>query len=114
MNETGYTVNDRDPCGRCPRSALSREPCGLLATFDSRSPDFGVEDDSSVGAVRSDGFTDLWNRGGEEHMKFDDNLLAGLFIGVTIGLHYGVSLSSFMPIFLVLGVIYLLRYVKAR
>ena len=47
-------------------------------------------------------------------MKFDDNLLAGLFIGITIGLHYGVSLSAFMPIFLVLGVIYLLRYVKAR
>ncbi len=47
-------------------------------------------------------------------MKFDDNLLAGLFIGITIGLHYGVSLSSFMPIFLVLGVIYLLRYVRAR
>ena len=47
-------------------------------------------------------------------MKFDDILLAGLFIGITIGLHYGVSLSAFMPIFLVLGVIYLLRYVKAR
>ena len=47
-------------------------------------------------------------------VKFDDNLLAGLFIGITIGLHYGVSLSSFMPIFLVLGVVYLLRYVRAR
>ena len=47
-------------------------------------------------------------------MKFDDNLLAGLFIGITIGLHYGVSLVSFMPIFLVLGIVYLLRYVKGR
>ena len=47
-------------------------------------------------------------------MKFDDNLLAGLFIGITIGLHYGVSLVSFMPIFLVLGIVYLLRYVRGR
>ena len=47
-------------------------------------------------------------------MKFDDNLLAGLFIGITLGLHYGVSLSAFMPIFLVLGVIYLLRFVRGR
>lgn len=47
-------------------------------------------------------------------MKFDDHLLAGLFLGITIGLHYGVSLVSFMPIFLVLGIVYLLRYVKGR
>lgn len=47
-------------------------------------------------------------------MKFDDNLLAGLFIGITIGLHYGASLVSFMPIFLVLGILYLLRYVRGR
>ena len=47
-------------------------------------------------------------------MRFDDNLLAGLFLGITIGLHYGVSLSAFMPIFLVLGVIYLLRFVRGR
>ena len=47
-------------------------------------------------------------------MKFDDNLLAGLFIGITIGLHYGVSLVSFMPISLVLGIVYLLRYVRGR
>ena len=47
-------------------------------------------------------------------MKFDDNLLAGLFVGITIGLHYGASLSTFMPIFLVLGVIYLLRFVRGR
>lgn len=47
-------------------------------------------------------------------MKFDDHLLAGLFIGITIGLHYGASLVSFMPIFLVLGIVYLLRYVRGR
>ncbi|MCB9799862.1 MAG: hypothetical protein H6757_03805 [Candidatus Omnitrophica bacterium] len=47
-------------------------------------------------------------------MRFDDHLLAGLFIGVTIGLHYATSLSAFMPIFLVLGGLYLLRYITAR
>lgn len=49
-----------------------------------------------------------------EAMKFDDHLLAGLFVGITVGLHYGASLSAFMPIFLVLGLIYLIRYVRAR
>lgn len=43
-------------------------------------------------------------------MRFDDHLLAGLFIGITIGLKYAVSLGTFMPIFLVLGGLYLLRY----
>lgn len=47
-------------------------------------------------------------------MRFDDHLLAGLFIGITIGLHYGVTLNAFMPIFLVLGILYLLRYVTGR
>ena len=47
-------------------------------------------------------------------VKLDDNLLAGLFIGIVVGLHYGVSLGSGMPIFLGLGAFYLLRYVKAR
>jgi hypothetical protein len=45
-------------------------------------------------------------------MKFDDHLVAGLFIGITIGLHYGGTLTPFMPIFLVLGLLYLLRFVK--
>ena len=47
-------------------------------------------------------------------MKFNDHLLAGLFVGIVIGLHYGSTLSAFMPIFLVLGLIYLIRYVRAR
>jgi hypothetical protein len=57
---------------------------------------------------------DRWNTKGVIAVKFDDNLLAGLFVGITIGLHYGASLSTFMPIFLVLGVIYLLRFVRTR
>ena len=47
-------------------------------------------------------------------MRFDDHLLAGLFIGITIGLHYGVSLVTYMPIFLVLGVVYLIRFLTVR
>jgi len=47
-------------------------------------------------------------------MKFDDHLLAGLFIGITVGLHYGGTLSAFMPVFLVLGILYLLRFISAR
>ena len=47
-------------------------------------------------------------------MKFDDHLLAGLFIGITIGLHYGASLATFMPIFLVLGGVYLIRFLTVR
>ena len=47
-------------------------------------------------------------------MRFDDHLLGGMFIGISIGLHYGTSLSAFMPIFLVLGLLFILRYVRAR
>lgn len=47
-------------------------------------------------------------------MRFDDHLIAGVFVGITIGLHYGTSLSPFMPIFLVLGLLYLLRFVKVH
>ena len=49
---------------------------------------------------------------GVRKMRLDDHLLAGLFIGITIGLHYGASLVTFLPIFMVLGIVYLLRYVK--
>ena len=47
-------------------------------------------------------------------MKFNDHLLAGLFIGITIGLHYGASLVTFMPIFLVLGLLYILRFITTH
>lgn len=47
-------------------------------------------------------------------MKFDDHLLGGLVIGVIIGLKYGVLLSQFMPIFIVLGLVFLLRLVKTH
>ena len=54
------------------------------------------------------------NEKGGVAMKFDDHLLAGLFIGVAIGLHYGATLTQFLPIFLILGVLYLFRFIKIR
>ena len=45
-------------------------------------------------------------------MKLNDHLVVGLFIGITIGMQYATSLSSFMPIFLVLGLLYVLKIVK--
>ena len=45
---------------------------------------------------------------------FDDHLLGGLFIGISVGLYYGTTLSTFTPIFLVLGGLYLLRYITAK
>ncbi len=47
-------------------------------------------------------------------MRFDDHLLAGLFIGITIGLKYAGSLETFMPVFLVLGGLYFLRYIAVH
>jgi hypothetical protein len=47
-------------------------------------------------------------------MKFDDHLLAGLFIGLTIGLHYVTPLAQFLPIFLVLSAMYLLNFLRTR
>lgn len=47
-------------------------------------------------------------------MKFDNHLLGGLFIGITIGLYYGASLSAYTPIFLILGVLYLLRFITVK
>lgn len=47
-------------------------------------------------------------------MRFDNHLLGGLVLGIIIGLKYGATLSGLMPIFVVLGVVFLLQYVKAR
>ena len=47
-------------------------------------------------------------------MRFDDNLLTGLFLGVTIGLWYAGSLTAFMPFFVLLTVLFLVRYLHAR
>lgn len=47
-------------------------------------------------------------------MNFDDSLLTGLFLGITIGLWYSGSLVAFMPFFVLLTLIYLVRYLHAR
>lgn len=47
-------------------------------------------------------------------MRFDDSLLTGLFLGVTIGLWYAGSLTAFMPFFVLATVLFLVRYLHAR
>ena len=47
-------------------------------------------------------------------MHFDDSLLTGLFLGITLGLWYGGSLVNFIPFFVLLTVLYLVRYLHAR
>lgn len=48
-------------------------------------------------------------------MKFlDDHLLGGLFIGIAVGLHFGASLSTYTPLFMVLAILVLLRYITAK
>lgn len=47
-------------------------------------------------------------------MRFDDSLLTGLFLGITMGLVYGASLANFMPFFVLLTLLFLVRYLHAR
>ncbi|GEM_PF-1583292 len=43
-------------------------------------------------------------------MNFDDSLLTGLFLGITIGLFYAGALINFMPFFVLLSLVFLVRY----
>jgi len=47
-------------------------------------------------------------------MRFDDSLLTGLFLGITLGLIYGGSLAAFMPFFVLLTLLSLIRYLRAH
>ena len=47
-------------------------------------------------------------------MKLDNHLIGGVCIGVVIGLHYGTALSAYTPIFFVLGLLYLMRFIKVK
>lgn len=47
-------------------------------------------------------------------MHFDDSLLTGLFLGITMGLWYAGSLVNFMPFFVLLSLVLLVRYLHAR
>ncbi len=51
---------------------------------------------------------------GVRDMRFDDSLLTGLFLGITMGLIYGASLTNFMPFFVLLTLLFLVRYLHAR
>lgn len=47
-------------------------------------------------------------------MRFDNSLLTGLTLGITLGLWYAGSLASFMPFFVLLTVVFLVRYLHAH
>ena len=47
-------------------------------------------------------------------MRFDDSLLTGLFLGITMGLWYAGSLVGFMPFFVLLTLVFLVRYLHAH
>ena len=42
-------------------------------------------------------------------MKIDEHLLLGLLVGIIVGLHYGMSLVSYMPFFVIGAVILFYR-----
>lgn len=47
-------------------------------------------------------------------MRFDDSLLTGLWLGITIGLWYSGALMTFMPFFVLLTILFLVRYLHAH
>jgi len=47
-------------------------------------------------------------------MRFDESLLTGMFLGITMGLIYGGSLAAFMPFFVLLTILSLVRYLRSH
>lgn len=47
-------------------------------------------------------------------MRFDDSLLTGLFLGITLGLWYAGALNAFMPFFVLVTLVYLVRYLHSH
>jgi len=47
-------------------------------------------------------------------MRFDGSLLTGLFLGITLGLWYAGALVAFMPFFVLLTVVFLVRYIHSH
>ena len=45
-------------------------------------------------------------------MRFDDSLLTGLFLGLAMGLHYAEGLHTFMPFFILMSLLFLVRYLR--
>lgn len=44
-------------------------------------------------------------------MKYDHNLLTGLFLGITIGLWYMDNLAAYLPLFVLASIVFIMRYV---
>lgn len=45
-------------------------------------------------------------------MKFDTRLVTGIFIGVVVGLHYGASLATYLPIVSIVALVLVLNMVR--
>lgn len=48
---------------------------------------------------------------GVEKMKFDNRLVAGIFIGLLLGLHYHATLMGFLPILVLCTLIFAARII---
>lgn len=51
---------------------------------------------------------------GVNKMSFDNSLITGMFLGLTIGLWYTASLTAYLPFFVIGAVILLIRYVHSK
>ena len=47
-------------------------------------------------------------------MRFDGSLLTGISLGITLGLWYAGSLAAFMPFFVLLTLVFLVRYLHSH
>ena len=47
-------------------------------------------------------------------MRFDDSLLTGISLCITLGLWYAGSLVAFMPFFVLLTLVFLVRYLHSH
>ena len=44
-------------------------------------------------------------------MKFDTNLILGVLVGLIVALHYHVALTTYLPIFMILTVLMVIRLI---
>jgi len=49
---------------------------------------------------------------GVNKMKFDNRLVTGIFIGMLLGLHYHVSLIAYLPVLVLLTVIFTFKMIR--
>jgi F0F1-type ATP synthase assembly protein I len=53
-------------------------------------------------------------KGGEVEMRLDENLITGIFLGVIVGLFYTAQLLPYSALFLIGGIVLVLRYLHAK